>query len=430
MVIGSIRRVLVGGVAVTLAVGLAACGGGGDSGGAQAASEVTLYSDNPQWKDGFEKVSVDLKKLTGGTGITPLSIPSTSSYEQVIRSSITTPKTADIIKWWQGYRLQDLARTGSLTDLTEVWDEAEKKGWVNPALKDQFTYKGKVYGLPLSQSNWVVYYNKKLFAQLGLTPPKTWDEFLAACEKLKGAGAAPLWTGQTDGWTSFIPFEEFLSKSDPQFYQDVTSGKASYTDEKAKKALAVWKEMIDKGYTSKTDIKFLDTPAQLKAGKLAMIPLGTWFNGTLSGAGLKPGEDYGAFLWPSINPSAPKSVIVESGVFAIPSAAPHKDAAIKVMKSWMDPTVQATWTELLGDTSANPTVISKDPVLAEIAAEVKAMNPLLLTRYWEASPPALVEGNVQDLGKFMLKPEEADSVLADMQKRADTEWAAWRKAGG
>ena len=167
MVVGSIRRLMVGGVAVTLAVGLAACGGGsGGAGASQSASEVTLYSDNPQWKDGFEKVSVDLKKTTGGIGITPLSIPSTSNYEQVIRSSITTPKTADIVKWWQGYRLQDLARSGALTDLTDVWNEAEKKGWVNPGLKDQFTYNGKVFGLPLSQSNWVVYYNKKLFAQL------------------------------------------------------------------------------------------------------------------------------------------------------------------------------------------------------------------------------------------------------------------------
>jgi maltose-binding protein MalE len=57
--------------------------------------------------------------------------------------------------------LQDLARTGALTDLTALWDEAEKKGWVNPGLRDQFTYRSKVYGLPLSQSYWVVYCNRQ-----------------------------------------------------------------------------------------------------------------------------------------------------------------------------------------------------------------------------------------------------------------------------
>lgn len=422
------RRRMLAGVAALSVIGAltAACGGSSHHGGAGGA--VTLYTDNPQWKTGFDQVSANIKTLTG-SGLEPLSIPSTASYEQVIRSSIQTPKTADIVKWWAGYRLQDLARTGSLTDLTPLWDQAVAKGWVDPALKGQFSYQGKVYGLPMYESRWVVFYDKKMFADNGLKPPTTYAEFLSVCQTLKDKGIAPVWTGQADGWTSFIPFEEFLSKLDPAFYTALTNGQASYTDPKAKQAMSEWKDFIDKGYTSKTDIKFLDAAAQMKAGKLAMIPMGTWYNGTMQAAGLKSGTDYGAFLWPAADSSTQPSTVVESGAWTLPADAPDHDAALKVLGSWLDPTVQTTWSTFLGDSSANPTVVSTDPTIANVVSQLKASKAQPLTRYWEASPPALVEGNVEDLAKFMLDPSQADSVLASMAKRADTEWATWRKSG-
>ena len=46
-------------------------------------------------------------------------------------------------------------------------------------------------------------YNKDLFDKAGLDadkPPKTWDEFLAACDKLKAAGIAPVGGGIQDGY--------------------------------------------------------------------------------------------------------------------------------------------------------------------------------------------------------------------------------------
>lgn len=33
-----------------------------------------------------------------------------------------------------------------------------------------------------------IFYNKSIFAELEITPPKTWEEMFAACEKIKAAG--------------------------------------------------------------------------------------------------------------------------------------------------------------------------------------------------------------------------------------------------
>lgn len=44
------------------------------------------------------------------------------------------------------------------------------------------------YGMPFAASTRVLFYNKKLFAEAGLTPPKTWDELAASAEALKERG--------------------------------------------------------------------------------------------------------------------------------------------------------------------------------------------------------------------------------------------------
>ena len=71
----------------------------------------------------------------------------------------------------------------------------------NPTLLSRFggnTYRLGWYALPMI---WI--YSKDAYDKAGLdadTPPKTWDELLAACEKLKGKGIAPIGGGIQDGY--------------------------------------------------------------------------------------------------------------------------------------------------------------------------------------------------------------------------------------
>ena len=83
----------------------------------------------------------------------------------------------------------------------------------NPTMLSHFggdIYRAGWYPLPMF---WC--YNKTLFETAGLdpeAPPKTWDELLAACEKLKTAGIEPLGGGIQDGYWS----EWYISHSLPQ----------------------------------------------------------------------------------------------------------------------------------------------------------------------------------------------------------------------
>ena len=48
------------------------------SGGSQP---LTMYNDNPQWKDGFVKAGDEIAKTTGYS-LNPISLPSTANYTQ------------------------------------------------------------------------------------------------------------------------------------------------------------------------------------------------------------------------------------------------------------------------------------------------------------------------------------------------------------
>jgi ABC-type sugar transport system permease subunit/ABC-type glycerol-3-phosphate transport system substrate-binding protein len=304
----------------------AACSGKKSSAGASGPLE--LYSDNVTWEQGFKDAGEALKKLTGH-GLSPAAVPSTANYEQVVRTSVTTKKTKDLVKWWSGYKLQDLASTNTLTDLSDVWNDAEKKGWLDPKLKPAYTFNGKVYGLPMYQSYWVVFYNKPMFAKYNLKPPTTMAEFESVMATLKQNGVTPLYTTQAGGWTSFIMYQSLVAAQSPDFYTSLTENKAKWTDPVSVNALKIWKGWIDKGWTTAPDSDLNDAPARMKEGKVAMVPIGTWDNSDFKKGGLTPGTDYGAFFMPTTSPEVKKSAFVEGGAWVVPKNAPNHEEAVK-----------------------------------------------------------------------------------------------------
>jgi multiple sugar transport system substrate-binding protein len=425
---GMKRRSLITAVAggAPAAIALAGCSQGSSSGG-QSSDVVTLNGDRADFTDAYELAGAELEKITG-YGIEPRNVPSTENYQQVIRSSLQTGSTTDLVKWWNGYRLQELARSGGLADLTAQWDEAVEQGWVNPETRDSFGHDGKVYGMPMYKSYWVVFYNANVFEEVGIAPPATWDEFEENNARLRDAGVTPLFATQEAGWTSSIWFAELLSKLDPTFYTELMAGEAKYTDETAQEAMRIWAGMYAEGYFTAADVAWDSEPSLLASGEVAQVPMGTWRNGTFAEAGLGEG-DYSAFLLPTIDPGAAPSVIVESGVISVAENAPNKEAALDTMANWLHPDVQRPWVDNIKDTSANPQVSTEDPILETVLDAVSVQAPSELVRYWEASPPALIEGGVQHLGAFMADPSEGNIMptLENLQALADEEWAQWNE---
>lgn len=392
---------------------------------AQEVTNLKFYHDKSPWQDYFTEMSA-LAEEQIQIAFEPVPYSDTTSFQQVINSSITTSDAPDIFTWWSGYRMEDMYKSGNLLDVSDVWQEAIAAGNLPESLAAAFTFDGKQYGVPQSASYWVVYYNKAVFADNGLSVPTTWDEMMAAAETLKGAGVIPFYQTIDGRWPAFIWWEEFLIRQDPQFYIDLCEGRAKYTDPTAVQALEIWKGMIDNEYFTEVDIPMDENiVAMFQAGEVAMIPLGTWFQQQFIAAEMVPGEDYDAFIMPNVNPDLGKNVaIVEAGSLCIPANPPNVEASRTLAAWWESVEGHSAWTALLGDAGANPLVQHENPVLTSVVNILNEGSYELIQRYWEATPPAIVENAVDELSRFMLNPDEAQSVLEAIQQIADEVWAS------
>lgn len=79
--------------------------------------------------------------------------------------------------------LQDLTGLVSENKLDEIF-YAAPLAWGRSST-------GVQIAIPINYSMEVFWYNKAMFAEAGVEIPKTFDDFLAACAKLKGAGFTP-----------------------------------------------------------------------------------------------------------------------------------------------------------------------------------------------------------------------------------------------
>ena len=394
---------------------------------AAAEPEIVLMHDKggaPNYQPVYEAMSDACFEATG-VAFKQVPYPTTEIHMAAVRTALPTNKAPELFTWWSTYRMKPLIDAGLLADLTNLWDA--RKGEYDPGVRGAFEFNGRVYGLPGSMAYWVVWYHKPLFEQYGLSRPNTWDEFIELCDFFKSRDIIPLGATVQGRWPTFIYTEQFLVGMDPDFYEALMVGKAKYTDETAVKAFEVYKDMLKKGYFSDpgTDI-WTDFPRLFGQGKAAMILMGSWYAVTLESAGLKIGEDFDAFLMPSVNPKSGKVVIYEasSPVLVGKKSVGLKDA-LKVAAWWLTPEGQYMFGSLSGGQIPcnTATDISYLPqVKQNIVKTLKTEGYRLVNRYWEATPTDICEEAVDKFAEFILKPDAYMQVLGDLEKIAQDYW--------
>jgi multiple sugar transport system substrate-binding protein len=191
---------------------------------------------------------------------------------------------------------QQFAETGIAADLTKQvkdWGQLSKypKGVIASA-----SYKGKIYGLPITANCLALFYDKKALADAGLKPPTTWDELKE--------DAANLTTGTRHGLAfSAINNQQAVFQWLPTLWQaggDLTKLSSS----NSVRALDFWASLVKDGSVSKEALNWDQTAVEVEfaQGRAAMMVNGPWQIPTL--AKDAPNLDYGVALLPKDKTSA------------------------------------------------------------------------------------------------------------------------------
>ncbi|WP_198667041.1 N-acetylglucosamine/diacetylchitobiose ABC transporter substrate-binding protein [Glycomyces dulcitolivorans] len=187
-----------------------------------------------------------------------------------------------------------LAAAGQLTDLADLLDApslddpaVKVRDLLLPGVVEDGTLDGTAYFLNYSYVVWGIWYSRSLFDQHGWTAPATWDDMLALCEEIKGAGIAPwTWQGKYPEYM-MDPLQSLAAKAgglDLVYAVDNLEPDAWKQDGVLAAADAIHR-LVTGGHILAGSEGLSHTEAQNAwcSGEAAFIPCGSWIEGEQQG---------------------------------------------------------------------------------------------------------------------------------------------------
>ena len=373
----------------TAAALLAGCSGSTSSGGKTTLSYMTF--DTPDLTPSFWQKSIAAAQATvPGISIKQVVAPSTDrdSYAKQLEASGQFPDLLESIT------PSLYTSAGLLTAYPQSWIDA------NFLLPQGNSIKGKVYIPPTnSQIIPMVFYNKAMFAQAGITTtPSTWAEVVADCAKIKGAGMTPIELGGNDPFAAAMPLTGAISANvlgkDPKWLQQRYANSVKFADADVVSAAQEMRTLVTGNDFEQgaLNVSYAQSITNFNAGKAAMYPMGSWYLGSVP---KNEWNNIGVFLWPSDDGSqvVPFSV---GGSMAVSAHAPDQADAFKFAEAWsLNPSNLKTLIEgdgafpMLKNKSLADFNVSVSPVYTNSYSYVTGSNNKVSSIGWATNDDAM-----------------------------------------
>jgi raffinose/stachyose/melibiose transport system substrate-binding protein len=262
---------------------------------AQAKVQLIIESwrsdDLKVWRDtiipAFTKKHPDIEIVFSPTAPT--------EYNAVLDAKLKAGTAGDLIACRPFDKSLDMFNAGQIVALNDL---PGMENFSKFALAAWSTDDGKTsFAVPMASVIHGFLYNKAIFKQLGLTIPKTEQEFLAVLDKIKANGKySPLVIGTKDQWESATMGYQNIG---PTLWDGETGrkglidGTAQYNKGgflAAFEALAKWRPYLPPGYQA---LAYPDSQNLFAQGRGAIYPAGSWDIGVFRQ--MNPKLDFGAF---------------------------------------------------------------------------------------------------------------------------------------
>jgi raffinose/stachyose/melibiose transport system substrate-binding protein len=355
----------LGMTALVAAVGLTACGGnnapaneaanaGNNTAGnateapANAPAEkytLTFFTNNSDRTVGQGKMEQELidKYMQENPNVTidVETLSPDTQFQDKIKVYNASSQLPDIISsWGNNNYLKPLAQSGALAEIDRA--SLGELGFIDAAL-DGFSIDGKLYGFPRNSDFWVLFYNKKIFADNGITPPTTEAELLKAAEVLKSKKIVPVAMDGREAWTSGLWYDTMLQRVSGSWdnSKKAMDGTGTFNDASGVAAAASIKKWVDAGVFGSGFLNqdYGAARNMFGQGKAAMFMMGQWEMGMASDENF-PAEvrdNIGAIAMPTVEGG--KGTLGDltawfGGGYSVSEKSEHKEEAIAFL-TWM-----------------------------------------------------------------------------------------------
>ncbi|OMF27634.1 hypothetical protein BK133_19500 [Paenibacillus sp. FSL H8-0548] len=171
-------------------------------------------------------------------------------------------------------------KSGNILELDSYVDSLGFRDKMYPSTMNTLvTEDGHSYAFPYAGNEFMLlYYNKELFEQNGVTVPTTYDELMAAVKAFNAAGITPLSLFAKEKWPTVALYDMFVTRNEPQGVSKLDKGQASASDPAFKDAADKIIELVKAGMLPKgaTNLNYDQAAALFHQGKAAMFLNGNW----------------------------------------------------------------------------------------------------------------------------------------------------------
>lgn len=192
-----------------------------------------------------------------------------------------------------------IINAGNMQDLTE---SVTADGFIEKyALPDALKFSdGKIYTLSSGADTYFtprIFYHKDVFKDNGIEIPKTFDEFMEACKKLKDNDIVPMSVMGKGGWApQLYMVQTMIQMEDPQVAQDLLANKTDFENPVVLNALKRIETMAKEGVFPEgvANLDYAPSLEMFTSKKAAMFGGMSW-----EATNLAADENIGMFMWPT-----------------------------------------------------------------------------------------------------------------------------------
>jgi multiple sugar transport system substrate-binding protein len=417
------RGFLAGTAAVGGTAFLAACvGGTGSTTGGSGTKGLVLQSSlsDPAPKKAEQAL---VSAYTKSKVI--LNTVAIEQFRAQLSTYLTSSNPPDVITWYAGSVANDYASKGLLLDISELWTGDGVAAKYSDSLKALSTdSSGKQIFLPTSYYWWGVFHLKSAFQEWGVTEPKTWDEFMSLCQKLKANGIVPLSSGtgstawMASGWFDILD----LRVNGAQFHRELLAGKHSFDSTEVANVMKYYADIVPFLDPNGPSYAWQDAVTPMVQKKNAMYLTGAFISQNMPGGNT---DDLDFFSVPTIDPKVPSAEEAPTDGYFASAKTKNKKGVLEFMSYLASPESQ---TKYIKDSEGSNLPTSPDVDTSGYSALVKKgvetlNNTKEITQFFNRdSSDALQTTADAALTKFIANPKDVNSILKDWQAAAQKVW--------
>jgi raffinose/stachyose/melibiose transport system substrate-binding protein len=389
---------------------------------AQAASELTFWSWRPEDKVFYEEQAALFQEKTGiSVKFTPYVA---TEYNALLATALTAGSGPDVMQVRAYGGMSNLSDAGNFLALTTKDVPALAKMSAGTLAAVQGYASKKQYGLPYATSVIGVMYNPDLLKKAGVKAlPSTWDSFLRVLGQVKSAGIIPLGNG-----TGYAPgLEQLHAGTGPtfyggtQFFNDVVSGKRTFTDKNYVASLQAVKDLVPFMPATPAGVDY-NTARGLFANEKAAFYIGGNYEISYFRS-LNPSLNVAWMPAPSAAPGAKRYVTSwADGGFAINAKTKVKPEAIKFLNFLASKDFNQAAADQLGWIPTAPYIKITDPAISKMSKSLASQGTPFLNvvgfRFGTPTSSAILQPGFQKL-------TAGTTTAADLAKDVQAAVATW-----